>query len=481
MITIIKSLLYIVLLLIGITKIYADDYSNWKASQDKEYTKFKKSYDDEFTNMLKKQWQEYKTYNAPSAFKKQKPKEIPKIKVTKVPQKEIKKSTIVKISKKIIKQKIIEPKKAVKQARKSGYSDIAFSFYNQLIDIQYDDKFRFNFTKVNKNTISQSWQKLSKTNYINIIKQIDKYSDIYSLNDWAKYLLIHKIGTKIYTNNNQVNVFTWFILTKMKYDTKVAYDDDLIHLLANVQENLFQVSFLTLDKKKYSILTPNGKHSSLGSLYTYKSDYKNANKKMSFDMQNKEIALYSDIKERVLSFTYDNKKYSIKAKYSLDLVKFYKTFPQSQYSLYYDSQKSKIITNSLFLQLKPLLANKTELEAVNFLLRFVQTAFNYKTDSEQFSYEKVFFPEETLYYSYSDCEDRSILFVYLVKEFLGLDAVGLLYSDHMSSAVHFSTSVSGDAFKYNGKTYIISDPTYINANAGITMPKYKNSKFTIVK
>jgi len=62
-----------------------------------------------------------------------------------------------------------------------------------------------------------------------------------------------------------------------------------------------------------------------------------------------------------------------------------------------------------------------------------------------------------------------------------LDAVGILYSDHMSAGVSFSTNVSGDSIFYDNKTYIISDPTYINANVGMSMPKYKNSKYTIVK
>jgi len=34
--------------------------------------------------------------------------------------------------------------------------------------------------------------------------------------------------------------------------------------------------------------------------------------------------------------------------------------------------------------LKPNLQGMSELEAVNFLLRFVQTAFDYKTDDQQF-------------------------------------------------------------------------------------------------
>jgi len=478
-----QGLIYIFILFVSITNINASEYSDWLASQNQEYTQFKKSYDDEFSNMLKKQWEEYKTYNTPSAFNKPKPKTLPKVQeVVKVPQKDIKKSVIVTVPENIVKEKVKpKPKQIVKQDYKDGYTNIKFDFYNQPINIQYDDKFKFDLFEVNKNTISKSWQTLSSTNYDDIINQINKYNNRYSFNDWAKYLFIYNIGQNIYTNNNQANLFTWFILTKMKYDTKVAYSNDEVYLLANVKQKLYQVSYFTIDNKRYNVLKPNGNSRSMDSIFTYESNYKDANKVMSFDMTDKEIALYSNIQEKSFSFDYENKQYNLKAKYSFDLVKFYETFPQSEYSLYYDSKKSNIITSSLLVQLKPFLANKTELEATNFLLRFVQKAFKYKTDDEQFSYEKVLFPEETLYYPYCDCEDRSIIFVYLVKELLGLDAVGILYSDHMSAGVSFSTNVSGDSILYDNKTYIISDPTYINANVGMSMPKYKNSKYTIVK
>jgi hypothetical protein len=115
------------------------------------------------------------------------------------------------------------------------------------------------------------------------------------------------------------------------------------------------------------------------------------------------------------------------------------------------------------------------------ILRFVQTSFKYKTDDEQFTYEKVFFPEETLYYPYSDCEDRSIMFSYLVETLLDLDVVAVKYDGHLSTAVNFSTKIKGSGFTYKNKKYTIADPTYINANIGRIMPKYINANFSVLE
>ena len=122
-----------------------------------------------------------------------------------------------------------------------------------------------------------------------------------------------------------------------------------------------------------------------------------------------------------------------------------------------------------------------EQKAINFLLRFVQTSLRYKTDEVQFGKENYLFPEETLYYPYSDCEDRSILFAWLVHSLLGMDVVGLDYPGHVATAVLFEGHVDGDSVTHNGKRYVIADPTYVNALIGMAMPNFKNEKPEVIK
>jgi hypothetical protein len=135
----------------------------------------------------------------------------------------------------------------------------------------------------------------------------------------------------------------------------------------------------------------------------------------------------------------------------------------------------------LLKKLKYIIQGKSEAEAVNMLLRFSQTAFLYKTDNEQFGREKPLFSEETLYYTYSDCEDRSVLFAFLVKRLTGLEVIGLRYPNHIAAAVKFRGSVNGDSVSYRGDRYIICDPTYVFSNIGMTMPKHKNNTPEVIK
>ena len=114
------------------------------------------------------------------------------------------------------------------------------------------------------------------------------------------------------------------------------------------------------------------------------------------------------------------------------------------------------------------------------LLDFVQTAFDYATDQEQFGYERPLFGDESLYYPKNDCEDRSILFAILVRDLLGLDVVLVHWPGHLATAVHFPEEVDGDYFTVEGRRYTVCDPTYIGAGIGETMPQFQNDKANLV-
>ncbi|MBQ7735935.1 MAG: hypothetical protein IJT61_08435 [Bacteroidales bacterium] len=105
----------------------------------------------------------------------------------------------------------------------------------------------------------------------------------------------------------------------------------------------------------------------------------------------------------------------------------------------------------------------------------MQTAFDYKTDGEQFGYERPLFGDEMFYYPYSDCEDRSILFTILVHDLLRLDIVMLEYPNHLATAVRFPKEVPGFYVMMNGEKYVVCDPTYIGASVGDCMPQFQNT------
>jgi hypothetical protein len=116
---------------------------------------------------------------------------------------------------------------------------------------------------------------------------------------------------------------------------------------------------------------------------------------------------------------------------------------------------------------------------VDFLLRLVQTAFDYQTDQEQFGREDYLYPEETLYYPASDCEDRSVLFAWLVREVLGLEVAALDYPGHVATAVGLQDG-EGVRVEIDGRALMVADPTYLNARAGMVMPEYRDQRPEVI-
>lgn len=472
-----KNRVYIFMLSIFCTSfVFANEYEDWLKNQNSAFHQYKKTIDEEFSNMLKKDWQNFKTMNEANTYEKPKPKKVPQIK-----QEPTVSKNIIEKSKPVTIQKIEVAKlpKIKKQEQKNIQNKITVDFFNQMLVFEKNNKLHAIKLKISKESISDFWDKISKSNYKIFIENMKNYKNKYDLNDWAMYLLIYKYAHQ-QVDINKSNLFTWFILSKMGYDTKVGYTNDNIYLLSTIKQKLYQVSFFTFNGSRYYIMNPKGRIGNIGSIFTYKGSYPNAKEKLNFDMSKKAIRLYTNLQSKKLEFKYKNKFYSFNTQYSKDLIEFYKTFPQSEYTLYFNAQKSQYINNILLKELAEKMKNMKEVQAINFLLRFVQKSFKYKKDDEQFAHEKVMFLEETIYYPYSDCEDRSIIFSYLVENLLGLEVIGVKFKNHLATAVNISTPTDGDTVIFQNKSYTIADPTYINANLGMTMPQYKNKTFELI-
>ena len=118
--------------------------------------------------------------------------------------------------------------------------------------------------------------------------------------------------------------------------------------------------------------------------------------------------------------------------------------------------------------------------AARKLLHSIQHDFDYAVDQDQFGYEKPFFVSENFIYPKNDCEDRSILYAFLVKNILNLDVVLLDYPEHIATAVRFDADVPGAYVEHKGRKYIICDPTYIGADIGMEMPMFLNTQAVIL-
>ena len=495
----IPSLIFgICLFIAGITTIvYASnrsEFEQWLKQETQSFTEYRDKRDREFTGFLKSQWKEMQTFQGMVRDKTPKPRVMPVaphpvIKPAPEPDKkplvEKKPEPVVTPPVKVLPVKPVpepEPIKPSPVVELPRGNRLEVVFYGQQLVFSYDPRFKIKLaSRINASAMSKHWSALSQADYETLIEQIEVKRNPLRLNDWGYTLLINRIAQGIYPRQqNEQALFTWFMLTKAGYNARIAYESHRVYLLIPSRQQLFAAPYFTFDNVRFYALSFDGSKQKPGRVFTYDGHYPGASKRLDMSLSSS-IVTHREEKIKTLSFKYDDKTYRIRVGYDDQTVEFLKTYPQMDIGMYFVADVNQATANPLLQQLKPLVAGRSEQDAVNLLLRFVQTAFQYKTDEGQFGVENYLFPEETLHYPYSDCEDRSVFFAWLVHNLLGLEVVGLDFPGHIATAVHFNEEVRGDAIRFNNKRYVITDPTYINASAGMTMPDYKNKQPGVIR
>ena len=328
--------------------------------------------------------------------------------------------------------------------------------------------------------ISTYWATLSQAEYESLIRQLDRIKRTLLLNHWAFFQFIENFAHTIQPDANSAVLLAWFVLTKSGYQVKVGYSRNYIYLLAPVQGTIYETPYYIINGTRFYNISYLRNHHKPGKIYTFKNDYPGAERLLTLVLHTTPRT-HADKNYKKLTFHYGGKTYHVPAAINPNTLQFYQTYPQTNLEVYLSAPIAPEIETSLVGALAKLVEGKTEAQAANMLLRFVQTAFKYQTDDEQFGHEKYMFAEETIYYPYSDCEDRAALFGSLVRRILGLDVIGLHYPGHVATAVKFSEYVAGDAVMVNDERFVVCDPTYINADIGLTMPQFRSVKPKVVR
>ncbi len=456
-------------LFLYLTFLQAQSYEEFLRSQNEAFNAYKEERDREFSAYLNKEWKAYQESMGVKAYEKKKPISLPKAeKVTVQKPKEkvlvVKQPPVEEVEKRYSKI-VIEPES---EALKRVY----INFFGVELALSYDSTRTISIrSDVSKEKITKAWKTLAGSDYEVTISELKSISKKLRLNDWATYLLVKKVADAIYKYDNEARVFTWFLLLKMDYDAHLSFQKNRVVLLMPVGGSLFNTVYYHLGNRQYYAIDYYSK-GKIGPIITYEHAYEGSSKVIDFSL--KALPLLSEHKvKKSLAFTVNDAYRSLVVEYDKNLFDFYQSYPQVDYGNYFSAPESMLFDASVKQAFEPLIVGKSESEAVDIILAFVQNAFKYQVDTEQFDQEKVMFPSETIFYSYSDCEDRAILFSYMVRLLLGTEVLGLKYPNHMATAVLLKERVKGEYILHGEKSYVVADPTYVNARVGMSMPQYK--------
>ncbi|WP_455640134.1 hypothetical protein [Parabacteroides sp.] len=418
----------------------------------------------EFADYLKKEWSSFPTYvNQPPSID----PDTSFTQKTETIQPEIKNQ----------KEEAPLPSAKTENIRK-GTGQLVVPFFGMSLSLPFDRSFIIALSNARETTVSNAWKKASDIEYTPLLKALLQYKKELRLNDWGYVQLVQQSTKAIYAGQNYPDGATFlatFLLNQSSYAVKLARINDRLALLVEIKETIYNVPQLKNGRQTLSIfysrpLPPTAK------VFTYKESLPFATGHIS--MQIPELPLLNgEHLSTVLPHQWQN--HPIAVEVNKALIDFFSTMPQTELIVYGRSGTSEQI-KALCRQLKKYIENKSETEAVSLLLDFVQHTFDYQSDTRQFGYEKVFFPDEMLYYSYNDCEDRAIFFCRLVQLLLNLPVALVDYPNHIAAAVCFSEATEGTRFRQGDKEYTLCDPTYINAGIGECMQKFAGIKAKLI-
>ncbi|MEM8964900.1 MAG: hypothetical protein AAGE93_00670 [Bacteroidota bacterium] len=363
------------------------------------------------------------------------------------------------------------------QGDEDGYTPqrVQLTFYENQLSLPYDPRLRLpKKDRYDAQVLSEAWVSLSNAYAKELIHSLYRYKNRFNLNDWGYYQLVRQFTGQLYSLDDPRAVLTaWFLLNKSRYRAKIGYANNQLYLLMPTNCTVYSATYYQFGEQTYYAIgnAPN-------SIYTYDQDYAGADLTFDLEVRNP-LSLGGNPEKKTFSFRYGGEEYAIQLAYNTRAIAFYQDYPEVDLRVKLESTLSREAKESLILQFQPLLQDRTSPDAVGLLLRFVQTAFEYELDQAQFGREKYFFPEEVLHFTASDCEDRSALFAYLVRQLLGLKVVGLQYPGHVATAVGLS-GVEGEYIERDDEYFVVCDPTYMNAPIGRVMPRFAQKKVELV-
>lgn len=316
----------------------------------------------------------------------------------------------------------------------------------------------------------------------------------HDFSDWAYYQMLLALTQQFYGDCNEAVLAQAFLYSQSGYKMRLAHTSQKLYMLAATRHFIFNKQFYVLGGENYFLLSDN----KVDQLGICEASFP---KESSLSLQITASQEFGDnpTMERTITSRY-NEDFSFTISSNKNYIDFFGTYPSStvnnnfmsRWAMYANTPLEKGVKDQLYPPMKAKLKGLSQQEAVQQLLWWMHgtvdtegkikdaNCFLYNYDENVWGGDRAFFGEETLFYPYCDCEDRSILLSHLVRDLLELDVVLVYYPGHLAMAVNFTEPVKGDYVMLDGRKFIVCDPTYIGARVGDTMEGMDNGSVTAI-
>lgn len=469
-------------------------YDEFRNQAQQEYEDFRKKANEEYAEFMRKTWENHKTLPA-----KPKPieKDVPPVVIKDEEKKRPIEDTPVIIEEEIdIPAPTPQPKPISPIKEKEGESDrLAFALYGTKMSVRLVPSQKIKLAKLDINEIAKTWDVLSSDDYNNVIRDCLELRIKHQLCDWAYLRMIDKLSSSFLgEGTNEAELFKAFLYCQSGYQMRLAMANNRLYMLYASQHSIFEKPCWKIDDIFYyadncdaeqlQICEASFPHEQAMSLYVPNEQNLAPIKSANRTLQSEDVDwLRVDVSENE------------------NTIKFCDEYPTScigdnfmtRWAMYANMPLSNCTKEQLYPQFTAFFdAVKRSFEedgtdmrnyapaCVDLICHWIQTAFVYEYDDKVWGGDRAFFADETLYYPYCDCEDRSILLTRMVRDLLGLKCALVYYPGHLATAIAVGEDVKGDFIRINGTKFLVCDPTYIGAPIGMTMPGMDNQSAKVI-
>ena len=458
-------------------------YEDFKKKAQQEYNDFRKQANEQYAEFLKKAWTEYKTL---PAIPRPKDESEPPVVVPEEDRNKQINDNPVPIDDVVTPPTPTPqpvPISPIKEDETAKEKVVAFTYFGTNIKIRIKESSFFSLATFDNEKVAELWMMLSEEGMMNNTIRDCLYARTnMDLCDWAYLNMIYEFSKSVYGEGNEATLLTAYIYCQSGYKMRIAVMSGKLLLMYASKHYIFDTPSINIDGTCFFPF--NCKEE--GSIYLSNIAFPKE-QSLSLFVQHGQKFSFNPSKTRTLKAKHFTDM-EVSVQVNNNLIDFFNSYPTSvidddimtKWALYANTPLDENVKKTLYSALRGKINGLGQKQAANKLINWVQTAFVYEYDDKVWGHDRAFFAEESLYYPYCDCEDRSILFSRLIRDLLGLDVVLVFYPGHLATAVHFTEDVKGDYIIVDGKKYVICDPTYIGAPVGYTMEGMDNATCKVI-
>lgn len=452
---------------------FSKHYEDFKKSAHQNYNSFRDECNQKYADFLRTAWDWYQG-EAPLSIPKEKNPVPPR------PYEPIDENPIAVEPTPVQPVEPMSQPKPISPIRENpNPEDIPFpvKFYGTTSEIRLPEVAKSKLRDASPNSLGNAWEALCTEEMNNAIRDCLETRIRYNLCDWAYLQFLQAMASQYCSDTNTATLLAAFLYCQSGYQMRLGEDKGKLVMLIGSDHYIYEMPYYIIDGAAFYPLGEtsnqlricNANFEGETPLSLYINDEQ---------LLGPELSVDRSIKSKRFP------EVEATSKVPVELIKFFNEYPTSaaynnpltRWAMYANTPLAEKTKDQLYPALKKSIEGDSKLEAANKLLNWVQTGFVYEYDDKVWGHDRAFFAEETLYYPYADCEDRSILYSRLIRDLLGLDVALIYYPGHLATAVKFDTEVQGDAMIIDGKRFIVCDPTYIGAPVGKQMPGLEYDK-----